>query len=117
MKKKYENIINIKVKIFTSAVHLSAAIVHGIPRPRNTLTPLLPVTLPIELSACSSCLAACILANKSGKLVPSATNVMAVTVGFRPIKHPKMDAKSPTMAVRIPIIVKDTKKASQPPQI
>ncbi len=52
-----------------------AAMVHGKPRPRNTLTELLPVMLPIALSAVFSFLAAILLANVSGKLVPKATNL------------------------------------------
>lgn len=47
----------------------------GIPRPKKTLTELLPVTLPIALSAVFSFLAAMRLANVSGKLVPKATNL------------------------------------------
>ena len=49
----------------------------GSPRPRKTLTELLPVMLPMALSACLSWHAAVLLANKSGKLVPNATNVIA----------------------------------------
>jgi len=49
----------------------------GSPRPRKTLTELLPVMLPMALSACFSWHAAALLANKSGKLVPNATNVIA----------------------------------------
>ena len=48
-----------------------AAKVHGNPSPKNTLTELLPVTFPTELSAVASHVAACLLANKSGKLVPA----------------------------------------------
>jgi hypothetical protein len=51
------------------------ATVHGNPRPRKTLTELLPVTLPIALSAVFSFLAAILLAKVSGKLVPKATNL------------------------------------------
>ena len=50
-----------------------AASVHGRPKPKNTLTELLPVTLPTELSAVASICAACLLANKSGRLVPINT--------------------------------------------
>ena len=56
-----------------------AAIVHGIPIPMNTLTELLPVTFPIALSAVFSFTAAALEANVSGREVPRATNVMAVT--------------------------------------
>ena len=55
-----------------------AAMIHGIPRPIKTLTELLPVTLPIELSAVFSLTAAILLAKVSGREVPRATNVMAV---------------------------------------
>ena len=65
-----------------------AAIDQGSPKPRNTLTELLPVTLPSELSACSSCTAAVFDANKSGKLVPIATKVIAFTAGFKLTKQP-----------------------------
>lgn len=54
------------------------AIIHGIPRPMNTLTELLPVTFPIALSAVFSDTAAILLAKVSGSDVPRATNVMAV---------------------------------------
>jgi hypothetical protein len=45
----------------------------------NTLTELLPVTFPIALSAVFSFTAAALLANVSGREVPRATKVMAVT--------------------------------------
>ena len=70
----------------------------------------------MELSAVLSIVAACLLANRSGKLVPMATNVMAVTASLRPTRQPKMAAKSPTMAVSTPINARETKKASQPPR-
>ena len=54
-----------------------AAINHGKPRPRKTLTELLPVTFPIALSACFSWMAAAFEANVSGNEVPNATNVIA----------------------------------------
>ena len=54
-----------------------AAINQGNPKPRKTLTELLPVMLPIELSADSSLRAAVLLANVSGNDVPKATKVMA----------------------------------------
>ena len=50
---------------------------HGSPRPRNTLTELEPVTLPMALSAFFSLAAAALLAKVSGSDVPKATNVMA----------------------------------------
>ena len=78
----------------------------GSPMPRKTLTELLPVTLPIELSAVFSWAAACLLANKSGTLVPTATKVIAVTVSGNPTRHPKIEARSPMIAVRNPIILK-----------
>ena len=53
------------------------AMSHGSPRPRKTLTELEPVMLPMALSAYFSCMAAVLLANRSGSEVPSATNVMA----------------------------------------
>ena len=55
-----------------------AAIIQGIPSPINTLTELLPVTFPIELSAVFSEVAAILLAKVSGREVPRATKVMAV---------------------------------------
>ncbi len=48
---------------------------HGKPKPRKTLTELLPVTLPIALSAVFSFLAAIALANVSGSDVPRATKL------------------------------------------
>lgn len=47
------------------AVWYTAAIVHAMPMPRNTLTALLPVTLPTDESAYSSWTAATLLANVS----------------------------------------------------
>lgn len=88
---------------------------HGVPSPRNTLTELLPVTLPMDASAYFSETAAVLLANKSGRLVPSATNVKAVTSFFRPIRHPNMVARSPTTAVKRPIIPRATPNVTQPP--
>lgn len=83
---------------------------HGSPRPKNTLTEFEPVTLPMALSAVFSATAAVLLAKVSGNEVPRATNVMAVTVGFRPTRQPKMEAKSPTMAVNKPIMAMETTK-------
>eukprot|EP00960_Hanusia_phi_P036899 752592-Hanusia_phi.AAC.2 len=59
--------------------HLIAAHSQGMPRPRKTLTQLLPVMLPRALSAVSSILMAIIEAKVSGTDVPSATTVIAVT--------------------------------------
>jgi hypothetical protein len=81
------------------------------------LTELLPVTFPIELSACFSIVAAVLLANKSGKLVPKATKVIDTTSGFNPIRQPKIPAKSPIIAVNIPINIKATRKHNHPPHI
>ena len=91
------------------------AINQGVPRPRNTLTELLPVTLPTAASACFSLIAAHLLANKSGRLVPSATKVMAVTSALRPIRQPNIVARSPTITVRSPIIPRATQNVNQPP--
>jgi len=87
------------------------------PIPRKTLTALLPVTLPIDESAYWSLMAATLLANVSGRLVPRATNEIAVTASFRPIVQPKLDARSPMKAVSTPIPDIDTVKQAQPPQI
>uniref|UniRef100_A0A1I8HB95 C2H2-type domain-containing protein n=1 Tax=Macrostomum lignano TaxID=282301 RepID=A0A1I8HB95_9PLAT len=94
-----------------------AAIIQGRPRPRNTLTELLPVTFPMALSAESSLAAACLLAYRSGREVPIATKVMAVTASFRPMKQPNKEARSITRAVRRPMKARATRKQSQPPQI
>lgn len=56
---------------------MTAAMSHGNPRPRNTLTELLPVTFPMALSAYFSCTAAVLEAKVSGREVPRATKVMA----------------------------------------
>ena len=69
-----------------------AAMTHGSPRPRKTLTEFDPVTFPMALSACFSPTAAAREANVSGRDVPRATNVMAVTLSFRPTRQPKMPA-------------------------
>ena len=94
-----------------------AAMTQGKPRPKNTFTELDPVTFPMELSAYFSCVAACLEANRSGKLVPRATKVIAVTESFKPTKQPKMAARSPTMAVTIPITMRAKTKVNHPPQI
>lgn len=59
----------------------TADINQGRPRPTKTLTELEPVTLPMAVSAVSDYLAAVILAKVSGREVPMATKVMAVTAG------------------------------------
>ena len=48
----------------------------------------LPVTLPMAASACSSCSAAVLLANVSGRDVPRAMMVMPATLGLRLITQP-----------------------------
>lgn len=83
------------------------AITHGRPRPRNTFTELLPVIFPIALSAFFSPTAAAFEAKVSGKEVPRATKVMAVTLFFNPTRQPNMLARSPTTAVKSPIIPRD----------
>jgi hypothetical protein len=50
----------------------------------------------------------------SGKEVPIATKVMAVTVGLSPITHPNKVANSPIIAVTNPINHKDTMKLNHP---
>lgn len=92
------------------------AINQGNPSPKNTFTELLPVTFPMELSAVVSLQAACLLANKSGKLVPRATNVIAVTLGLRPERQPAIVARSPTRVVTNAIMSKAEKKANHPPK-
>lgn len=59
-----------------------AATTQGKPRPRKTFTELLPVTLPIALSAVFSFFAAIRLANVSGKLVPNATKLYLILKFF-----------------------------------
>ena len=54
-----------------------AAIIQGRPKPKKTFTLLLPVTLPMALSAVFSPAAAAFDANVSGNEVPRATNVIA----------------------------------------
>ena len=60
--------------------------------------------------------AAVLLANVSGILVPRATKVIAVMAGSSPIKHPKIPARSPIMAVSIPITDKEMMNVGQPPR-
>jgi len=55
-----------------------AAITHGTPSPKNTLTELDPVIFPTAESAYYDVLAAVILAKVSGNDVPNATIVIAV---------------------------------------
>lgn len=88
---------------------------HGSPKPKNTFTELDPVTLPTASSANFSFYAAAILAKVSGKDVPSATKVIAVTPGLIPSTHPKRPANSPTTKVTIPIKVRAIKKHGTPP--
>jgi len=80
------------------------------------LTELLPFTLPTELSAVFSLMAAALLANVSGILVPKATSVMAVMASPKPIKQPNVPAKSLIIVVRTPITAKDIRKVGQPPR-
>jgi len=87
---------------------------HGSPRPRKTFTELEPVTFPIAESAYYDYLAAVIEANVSGREVPSATSVIAVTDYSIPRTHPKTAATSPTTAVTKPIIANDTKNVALP---
>ena len=75
------------------------------------------MTFPIELSAVFSWHAACLEAKRSGTEVPRATKVMAVTLSLSPTRQPKMEARSPTIAVRTVISASAEMKASQPPQI
>lgn len=52
-----------------------------------------------------------------GKLVPKATKEIATTLSARPTVQPKCEAKSPVIAVSIPIIIMATEKHAQPPCI
>jgi hypothetical protein len=89
--------------------------IHGNPSPRNTLTEFDPVTLPTAESALSDYCAAVILANKSGRDVPRATKVIAVTDFGIPTKHPNIAATSPTTTTMRPMKVKATQNAGYPP--
>ncbi len=40
-----------------------------------------------------------------------------VTLSLSPTRHPKIPARSPTMAVKSPIMPREQKKQSQPPAI
>ena len=53
--------------------------VQAMPMPKNTFTELEPVTLPTAASAFVLSATACLLAKRSGRDVPTATNVIAVT--------------------------------------
>mmetsp|Transcript_38118 Transcript_38118/g.85919 ORF Transcript_38118/g.85919 Transcript_38118/m.85919 type:complete len:338 (-) Transcript_38118:1455-2468(-) len=88
--------------------------IHGMPRPRKTFTELLPVTLPMLLSAKGSWTAAVLEANVSGSDVPSATKVTAQMGAFMSSAHPSRLAMSPMMAVRPPIIAREQKKQTHP---
>lgn len=66
-------------------------------------------------SANSEFLAAVILANVSGREVPTATRVIAVTAGLRPIVQPRTVATSATTAVMVPMKVRAIIKAGHPP--
>ena len=93
------------------------AINQGRPKPRNTFTELLPVTLPTDASAYFSFNAAVLLANVSGKLVPKATNVMATIPGSNPIRQPKMDARSLMRAVTMAMKARAPQKVIHPPEL
>lgn len=88
---------------------------HGSPRPTKTLTEFEPVTFPMAESAYGDYCAAVILAKVSGSDVPIATNVMAVTAGWRPTVHPRTVATSATIAVMPPMKMSATPNAGQPP--
>lgn len=92
-----------------------AAITHGRPRPRNTFTELEPVTFPTAESAHSEVLAAVILAKVSGREVPMATKVIAVTGLGTPRTQPSSSATAPTTPVSIPMKTRATMNAGQPP--
>jgi len=79
------------------------------------LTEFDPVTFPMAESAYGDVLAAVILAKVSGKEVPTATSVMAVTASSRPRVQPRTVATSATTAVIVPMNVSATKNAGQPP--
>lgn len=80
------------------------------------MTELDPVILPIASSAYFSPAAADIDAKVSGREVPRATKVMAVTEGLIPSTHPNTVAKFSTIAVVIPMKAKDRTKQGKPPQ-
>ena len=86
----------------------------GSPSPKNTFTELEPITFPTAASAESASCAALIEANVSGSEVPSATNVIAVTLYFKPSEQPNQFAASPTIAVTSPIMDRATPKVTHP---
>ena len=91
------------------------AMTHGSPRPRNTFTELDPVTLPIAESAYSEPKAAVLLAKVSGRDVPRATIVMALTAAGIPRTHPNRLANYSTTPVIIPMRPRATTNAGHPP--
>ena len=68
-------------------------------------------------SANSEFKAAVLLAKVSGREVPMATNVIAVTDSFKFRVHPRIVAASATIAVIDPMNIIATMKAAQPPYI
>ena len=78
-------------------------------------TELEPVTLPIELSAVLSPLAAPTEAKVSGREVPSATKVIAVTESLVPIRQPIWEAKSEMSTTWPAMTTSAPTKQSQPP--
>jgi hypothetical protein len=90
------------------------AIVQGKPSPRKTFTELDPVIFPIAESALSLLSAAILEAIVSGRDVPKATKVIAVTACLSLIAQPSKLAISPTIAVQRPIIARAKKNAGQP---
>mmetsp|Transcript_3628 Transcript_3628/g.7353 ORF Transcript_3628/g.7353 Transcript_3628/m.7353 type:complete len:201 (+) Transcript_3628:468-1070(+) len=71
----------------------------------------------MALSAVSSARMARTEAKVSGREVPRATTVNAVTVSRRPTRHPNTEARSPIMAVTSPMRPRATMKHAHPPQI
>ena len=59
-----------------------------------------PVIFPMAASACSSCIAAVRLVNRSGRLVPRATIVMPVTLWRSPMAQPSNSASCCTTAMQ-----------------
>mmetsp|Transcript_136944 Transcript_136944/g.355606 ORF Transcript_136944/g.355606 Transcript_136944/m.355606 type:complete len:303 (-) Transcript_136944:1255-2163(-) len=93
----------------------TAAIVQGTPRPRKTLTELLPVTFTMDASAVGSSFAAEIEAKRSGIEVPKATKVIAVMISGTSNTQPNNSAKSETPAVNKAMPSSEATKHSQPP--
>lgn len=81
------------------------------------MTELEPVMFPTAESALKLSLAAVIDAKVSGREVPMATKVMAVTPGLRPMTQPIAPATSPTIAVRRPTKQMAAMKQGMPPPI